>query len=72
MSIPTLQEALKLDIDGILALKNTLKEKIAKSDLNAYIGELQDYDSNLIPYEINDVGVKYKDIYKAIKNESNS
>lgn len=30
------------------------------------------YDSNLIPYEVNDVGVKYKDIYKAIKNESNS
>ena len=54
MSIPTLQEALKLDIDGILALKNTLKEKIAKSDLNAYIGELQDYDSNLIPIAIKD------------------
>ena len=54
MSIPTLQEALKLDIDGILALKNTLKEKIAKSDLNAYIGELQDYDSNLIPIAMKD------------------
>ena len=54
MSIPTLQEALKLDIEGILALKNTLKEKIAKSDLNAYIGELQDYDSNLIPIAIKD------------------
>lgn len=54
MSIPTLQEVLKLDKEGILALKNLLKERIAKSDLNAYIGELQDYDSNLIPIAIKD------------------
>ena len=30
------------------------------------------YDSNLIPYEVNDVGIKFKEIYKEIKNESNS
>lgn len=54
MSIPTLQEVLKLDKEGILALKNLLKERIAKSDLNAYIGELQDYDSHLIPIAIKD------------------
>lgn len=54
MSIPTLQEVLKLDKEGILALKNLLKERITKSDLNAYIGELQDYDSNLIPIAIKD------------------
>ena len=54
MSIPTLQEVLKLDKEGILALKNLLKERIAKSDLNAYIGELQDYDSNLVPIAIKD------------------
>ncbi|MCI5633555.1 Asp-tRNA(Asn)/Glu-tRNA(Gln) amidotransferase subunit GatA [Helicobacter sp.] len=52
--MPTLQEVLKLDKEGILALKNLLKERIAKSDLNAYIGELQDYDSNLIPIAIKD------------------
>lgn len=54
MSIPTLQDALKLDIDGIKALKNTLKEKIKASSLNAYIGELQDYDSTLLPIAIKD------------------
>lgn len=54
MSIPTLQDALKLDIDGIKALKNTLKEKIKVSSLNAYIGELQDYDSTLLPIAIKD------------------
>ncbi len=54
MSIPTLQEVLKLDKEGILALKNLLNERIAKSDLNAYIGELQDYDSHLIPIAIKD------------------
>lgn len=54
MSIPTLQDALKLDIDGIKALKNTLKEKIKASSLNAYIGELQDYDSALLPIAIKD------------------
>lgn len=54
MSIPTLQDALKLDIEGIKALKNTLKEKIKASSLNAYIGELQDYDSTLLPIAIKD------------------
>lgn len=54
MSIPTLQDALKLDIDGIKALKNTLKEKIKASSLNAYIGELQDYDSTFLPIAIKD------------------
>lgn len=54
MSIPTLQDALKLDIDGIKALKNTLKEKIKASSLNAYIGELQDYDNTLLPIAIKD------------------
>ncbi|WP_300955635.1 amidase family protein, partial [Helicobacter rodentium] len=52
--MPTLQDALKLDIDGIKALKNTLKEKIKASSLNAYIGELQDYDSTLLPIAIKD------------------
>ncbi|MDE5925432.1 MAG: Asp-tRNA(Asn)/Glu-tRNA(Gln) amidotransferase subunit GatA [Helicobacter sp.] len=54
MSIPTLQDALKLDIDGIKALKNTLKEKIKASSLNAYIGEVQDYDNALLPIAIKD------------------
>ena len=30
------------------------------------------YDSNRIPYEVNDIGIKFKEIYKKIKNESNS
>ena len=54
MSIPTLQDALKLDIDGIKALKNTLKEKIKASSLNAYIGEVQDYNNALLPIAIKD------------------
>ncbi|QOQ98762.1 Asp-tRNA(Asn)/Glu-tRNA(Gln) amidotransferase subunit GatA [Helicobacter winghamensis] len=54
MSIPTLQEALKLDKDGIQALKNTLKEKIKASDLNAYVGALEDADTDLIPIAIKD------------------
>ena len=54
MSIPTLQDALKLDIDGIKALKNTLKEKIKASSLNASIGEVQDYDNALLPIAIKD------------------
>lgn len=54
MSIPTLQDALKLDIEGIRELKNTLREKIKASSLNAYIGELQDYDSTLLPIAIKD------------------
>ncbi|WP_297681521.1 Asp-tRNA(Asn)/Glu-tRNA(Gln) amidotransferase subunit GatA [Helicobacter sp.] len=52
--MPTLQDALKLDIDGIKALKNTLKEKIKASSLNAYIGEVQDYDNALLPIAIKD------------------
>ncbi len=54
MSIPTLQDALKLDIDGIQALKSILQEKIKASSLNAYIGEVQDYDSTLLPIAIKD------------------
>lgn len=54
MSIPTLQEALKLDKDGIQALKNTLKEKIKLSDLNAYVGALEDSNANLLPIAIKD------------------
>lgn len=54
MSIPTLQEALKLDIDGIRELKANLKEKIKQSTLNAYVGELQDYDSAFLPIAIKD------------------
>ncbi|WP_300761158.1 Asp-tRNA(Asn)/Glu-tRNA(Gln) amidotransferase subunit GatA [Helicobacter sp. UBA3407] len=52
--MPTLQDALKLDIDGIKALKNTLKEKIKASSLNAYIGEVQDYNNALLPIAIKD------------------
>ncbi|WP_297570990.1 Asp-tRNA(Asn)/Glu-tRNA(Gln) amidotransferase subunit GatA [Helicobacter sp. UBA3407] len=52
--MPTLQDALKLDIDGIKALKNTLKEKIKASSLNAYIGEVQDYNNALLPIGIKD------------------
>lgn len=54
MRIPTLQDALKLDIEGIRELKNTLRENIKVSSLNAYIGELQDYDSALLPIAIKD------------------
>ncbi|WP_238699201.1 Asp-tRNA(Asn)/Glu-tRNA(Gln) amidotransferase subunit GatA [Helicobacter sp. MIT 05-5294] len=52
--MPTLQEALKLDIDGIRELKANLKEKIKQSTLNAYVGELQDYDSAFLPIAIKD------------------
>ncbi|WP_297811132.1 Asp-tRNA(Asn)/Glu-tRNA(Gln) amidotransferase subunit GatA [uncultured Helicobacter sp.] len=52
--MPTLQDALKLDIDGIQALKSILQEKIKASSLNAYIGEVQDYDSTLLPIAIKD------------------
>lgn len=54
MRIPTLQEALKLDIEGIRELKNTLRENIKASSLNAYIGELQDYESAFLPIAIKD------------------
>lgn len=54
MSIPTLQDALKLDIEGIKELKNTLRENIKASSLNAYIGELQDYESTFLPIAIKD------------------
>lgn len=54
MSIPTLQEALKLDTEGIKELKSNLRDKIKSSSLNAYIGELQDYDSALLPIAIKD------------------
>ncbi len=54
MSIPTLQEALKFDKDGIQALKNTLRENIEASDLNAYVGTLEDSDTSLLPIAIKD------------------
>lgn len=54
MSIPTLQEALKLDRDGIQALKRTLRDKIRISNLNAYVGTLEDSDADLIPIAIKD------------------
>ncbi|WP_034289309.1 Asp-tRNA(Asn)/Glu-tRNA(Gln) amidotransferase subunit GatA [Helicobacter sp. MIT 11-5569] len=52
--MPTLQEALKFDKDGIQALKKTLREKIQVSDLNAYVGALEDSDTNLLPIAIKD------------------
>ncbi|WP_290881214.1 Asp-tRNA(Asn)/Glu-tRNA(Gln) amidotransferase subunit GatA [Helicobacter sp.] len=52
--MPTLQDALKLDIEGIKELKNTLRENIKASSLNAYIGELQDYESTFLPIAIKD------------------
>lgn len=54
MSIPTLKEALQLDKDEILQLKATLKEKIKNSDLNAYVGEILDYEDSLVPIAIKD------------------
>ena len=44
MYIPTLQEALKLDKDGIRELKANLTQAIKQSNLNAYVGDLQDYN----------------------------
>ncbi len=54
MRIPTLQEALKFNKEEICALKNNLKESIQKSDLNAYVGELQDYCAEFLPIAIKD------------------
>ncbi|MDA3967460.1 MULTISPECIES: Asp-tRNA(Asn)/Glu-tRNA(Gln) amidotransferase subunit GatA [Helicobacter] len=52
--MPTLKEALQLDKDEILQLKATLKEKIKNSDLNAYVGEILDYEDSLVPIAIKD------------------
>ena len=54
MCIPTLQEALSLDRDGILELKQTLRKRILESSLNAYVGEVEDADVNLLPIAIKD------------------
>lgn len=54
MQIPTLQEALKFDKEGIKSLKDTLRKKIQASDLNAYVGTLEDYSENSLPIAIKD------------------
>ena len=54
MSIPTLKKALKFNKSEIIELKENLKNKIHNSDLNAYIGEILDYEDNLIPIAIKD------------------
>lgn len=67
-SIPTLQEALKLDRDGIKELKEKLKKKIQESNLNAYVGELQDYQEDFLPIAIKDnINVKNWEITCASK-----
>lgn len=54
MKIPTLEEALKFDKEAIRALKKTLREKIQTSKLNAYIGEVEDYQEDFLPIAIKD------------------
>ncbi len=54
MNIPTLEEALKFDKEAIQALKKTLREKIQASNLNAYIGEIEDYQEDFLPIAIKD------------------
>ncbi|CAM2855948.1 Asp-tRNA(Asn)/Glu-tRNA(Gln) amidotransferase subunit GatA [Helicobacter burdigaliensis] len=54
MSIPTLQEALKFDTEAIKELKYNLTQKIKASNLNAYVGELEDYQSDYLPIAIKD------------------
>ncbi|AWI34058.1 Asp-tRNA(Asn)/Glu-tRNA(Gln) amidotransferase GatCAB subunit A [Helicobacter apodemus] len=54
MNIPTLEEALKFDKGAIQALKKTLREKIQASNLNAYIGEIEDYQEDFLPIAIKD------------------
>ena len=67
-SIPALQEALKLDRDGIKELKEKLKKKIQESNLNAYVGELQDYQEDFLPIAIKDnINVKNWEITCASK-----
>lgn len=67
-SIPTLQGALKLDRDGIKELKEKLKKKIQESNLNAYVGELQDYQEDFLPIAIKDnINVKNWEITCASK-----
>ncbi len=68
MCVPTLQEALELDKDGIRELKVNLKREIEKSNLNAYVGELQDYNEELLPIAIKDnINVKGWEITCASK-----
>ncbi|WP_239056436.1 Asp-tRNA(Asn)/Glu-tRNA(Gln) amidotransferase subunit GatA [Helicobacter apodemus] len=52
--MPTLEEALKFDKGAIQALKKTLREKIQASNLNAYIGEIEDYQEDFLPIAIKD------------------
>ncbi|MDE5591585.1 MAG: Asp-tRNA(Asn)/Glu-tRNA(Gln) amidotransferase subunit GatA [Helicobacter sp.] len=52
--MPTLEEALKFDKESIKNLKQHLKEKIKNSSLNAYIGEVQDFEEEYLPIAIKD------------------
>ncbi|WP_233704093.1 Asp-tRNA(Asn)/Glu-tRNA(Gln) amidotransferase subunit GatA [Helicobacter mesocricetorum] len=52
--MPTLEEALKFDKEAIKELKKTLKEKIQASNLNAYIGEVEDCQEDFLPIAIKD------------------
>lgn len=68
MYIPTLQEALKLDKDGIRELKANLTQAIKQSNLNAYVGDLQDYNKECLPIAIKDnINVKGWEITCASK-----
>ena len=50
----SLKDALKLDKKGITELKDEIREKVAKSELNAYVGELFDTNEAGIPILIKD------------------
>ncbi|MDE5603339.1 MAG: Asp-tRNA(Asn)/Glu-tRNA(Gln) amidotransferase subunit GatA [Helicobacter sp.] len=54
MNIPTLEEALKFDKEAIKELKKTLRDKIQVSNLNAYIGDIEDYQEDFLPIAIKD------------------
>ncbi|MGP1450084.1 MAG: Asp-tRNA(Asn)/Glu-tRNA(Gln) amidotransferase subunit GatA [Wolinella sp.] len=50
----TLKEAMKLDRDGVLELKSEIRNKVAQSPLNAYVGTIDDSLESGVPVLIKD------------------